>query len=98
LSLSAGGGYSRTTPDSGDLDTRISFDVTPSYTLSHTWMNSLSLGGTFGSGTRIDTRLTSSFPIWKICDASVSVIDAKYSGKDGKYNDVRLAAQLSKSW
>jgi len=101
LSLSASCGYSKseavmdTAPDN-----RLYFDVTPSYTLFEKWTNSLSLGGTFGSGTRIDARLTSSFPIWKICDASVSVIDAKYYGKgdEGDYNDLRLTAQLSKSW
>jgi hypothetical protein len=99
LSLSATCGYSKseavmdTAPDN-----RLYFDVTPSYTLFEKWTNSLSLGGTLGSGTRVDTRLTSSFPVWKICEASVSVIDAVYNGDDGKYNDLRLTAELSKSW
>jgi hypothetical protein len=98
LSLSASCGYSRSVAAATASDTRLYFDVTPSYTLFEKWTNSLSLGATFLSGTRIDTRLTSSFPIWKICDASVSVIDAAYNGDDGKYNDLRLTAQLSKSW
>ena len=101
LSLSASCGYSKSEAVMDTVpDNWLYFDVTPSYTLFERWTNSLSLGGTFGSGTRIDARLTSSFPIWKICDASVSVIDAKYYGKgdEGDYNDLRLTAQLSKSW
>ncbi len=98
LSLSASCGLSRSVAVGTDPDQRVYFDVTPSYTLFEKWTNSLSLGGTFGSGTRIDTRLTSSFPIWKICDGSVGISDAIYSGNDGKYNDLRLTAQLSKSW
>ncbi|MCX6841990.1 MAG: hypothetical protein NTX53_06915 [candidate division WOR-3 bacterium] len=98
LSLSASCGLSRSVAVGMDPDQRVYFDVTPSYTLFEKWTNSLSLGGTFGSGTRIDTRLTSSFPIWKICDASLGVSDAIYNGNDGKYNDLRLTAQLSKSW
>jgi hypothetical protein len=108
LSLSAACGYSKseaaidTAPDN-----RLYFDVSPSYTLFEKWTHSLSFGGTFcqgtgrlriGSATRIDTRYSTSFPIGKICDASVSVSDAMYKGDDGKYSDLRLTAQLSKSW
>jgi hypothetical protein len=98
LSLSASCGLSRSVAAGTDPDQRVYFDVSPSYTLFEKWTNSLSLGGTFDSGTRIDTRLTSSFPIWKICDASLGVSDAIYNGNDGSYNDLRLTAQLSKSW
>jgi len=100
LSLSASCGFSKSEAATDTApDNRLYFDVTPSYTLFERWTNSLSLGGTFGSGTRIDARLTSSFPIWKICDASVGISDAIYNGgADGDYNDLRLTAQLSKSW
>jgi hypothetical protein len=99
LSLSVGCGYSRSEAAMDTAsDSRLYFDLSPSYTLFQKWTNSLNVGGTFLSGRRIDARLTSSFPIWKICDASVSVIDALYNGDDGKYNDLRLTAQLSKSW
>ncbi len=99
LSLSATCGYSTSEAVTDTApDNRLYFDVTPSYTLFEKWTNSLSLGGTLGSGTRVDTRLTSSFPVWKICEASVSVINARYSGAEGKYNDLRLTTQLSKSW
>jgi hypothetical protein len=98
LSLSASCGYSRSVAAATEPDARLYFDVTPSYTLFEKWTNSLSLGGTFGSATRIDTRYTSSFPVWKICDASVSVIDAVYRGDDGKYNDLRLTSELRRSW
>jgi hypothetical protein len=99
LSLSATCGYSKSEAVTDTApDNRLYFDLAPSYTLFQKWTHSLSIGGTFGTARRIDTRYSSSFPIWKICDASVSVIDARYSGKDGKYNDLRLTAQLSKSW
>jgi len=99
LSLSASCGYSTSEAVMDTTsDNRIYFDISPSYTLFEKWTNSLSLGGTFGGARRIDARFTSSFPIWKICDASVGVSDAAYSGDDGKYNDLRLTAQLSKSW
>jgi len=108
LSLSASCGYSKseavmdTAPDN-----RLYFDLSPSYTLFEKWTHSLSFGGTFcqgtgrlriGSATRIDARYSTLFPIGKICDASVSVSDAVYRGNDGKYSDLRLTAQLSKSW
>jgi hypothetical protein len=99
LSLSASCGYSQSEAVTDTApDNRLYFDVTPSYTLFQKWTHSLSVGGTFGTARRIDTRYSSSFPIWKICDASVSVIDALYNGDDGKYNDLRLTAQLNKSW
>jgi hypothetical protein len=99
LSLSASCGYSRSEAvTAAEPDSRLYFDVSPSYTLFEKWSHSLSVGGTFGSATRIDMRYTSSFPVWKICDASVGVSDAMYNGDDGKYNDLRLTAQLSKSW
>ena len=98
LSLSASGGYSRSVATATEPDNRLYFDVTPSYTLFQKWTHSLSFGGTFGSAKRIDTRYSSSFPIWKICDGQVVVADAIYNGDDGKYNDLRLTAQLSKSW
>jgi len=99
LSLSATCGYSTSEAVTDTAsDNRLYFDVTPSYTLFENWTHSLSLGGTSGTARRIDTRYSSSFPVWRICDASVSVIDAVYSGDDGKYNELRLTAQLSKSW
>ncbi len=98
LSLSAGCGLSRSVAVGMDPDQRVYFDVTPSYTLFEKWTHSLSLGGTFGTDRRIDTRYSTSFPVWKICDASLGVADAVYNGDDGKYNDLRLTAELSKSW
>jgi hypothetical protein len=99
LSLSASCGYSRSEAvTAAEPDSRLYFDLSPSYTLYQKWTHGLSFGGTFGSATRIDTRYSTSFPIGKICDASVSVSDVMYNGDDGKYNDLRLTAQLSKSW
>jgi hypothetical protein len=98
LSFSAGAGYSRSVSAIAEPYTRLYFDVTPSYTFFEKWNNSLTLGGTFGSATRIDVRYSSSFPVWKICDGRVGISDAVYSGDDGKYNDLRLTAELSKSW
>jgi len=98
LSLSATCGLSRSTAVGMDPDQRVYFDVTPSYTLFGKWNHSLSLGGTFGTDRRIDTRYSTSFPVWKICDGRVGVSNAIYNGDDGKYNDLRLTAELSKSW
>jgi len=98
LSFSAGAGYSRSVATGTDPDTRVYADVTPSYTFFEKWSNSLTLGGTFGSATRIDLRYSSSFPVWKICDGRVGISDAIYSGDDGKYNDLRVTAELSRSW
>lgn len=97
LSLAASCGYSRSVAGTAP-DSRLYFDVTPSYTLFKSWRNSLTLGGTFGSGTRGDARFNSSFPIWKICDANLGANGVIYSGGDGKYNELRLTATLSKSW
>ena len=99
FSLSASCGYSKSEAVMDTVpDARFYLDVSPSYTLFQKWTHSLSVGGTFGTARRIDTRYSSSFPLWKICDASVSVSDAMYAGNDGKYSDLRLTAQLSKSW
>ena len=46
----------------------------------------------------IRDRYSTSFPVWKICDASLGMADAMYNGHDGKYNDLRLTAELSRSW
>ncbi len=98
LSLSATCGYSRSTAMLAEPDNRLYVDLSPSYTLFEKWTHSLAVGGTFGTARRIDTRYTSSFPVWKICDGKVGVSNAIYSGDDGKYNDLRLTAELSKSW
>ncbi len=98
LSLFLSGGYSRSVSASAKPDERIYFDLTPSYTLFQVWRNSLTLGATFGTATRYDTRLTSSFPVWKIADARLGFADAIYQGDDGSYNDLRLTAELAKSW
>jgi hypothetical protein len=98
LSLSATCGLSRSVAAGMDPDQRVYLDVTPSYTLLEKWTHSLSLGGTFGTATKIDARYSSSFPVWKMCDGRVGFADAIYKGNDGKYNDLRLTAELSKSW
>ncbi len=97
LSVSASSGFGQTAY-SEETDRTVYFDVSPSYTLFESWTNSLTLGGSFGGGTRYDVRLNSSFPVWKICDARLGVADAVYHGTDGKYNDLRLTAELSRSW
>jgi hypothetical protein len=97
LTLSAGAGYSHSVSATA-TDASIRCDLTPSYTAFKVWRNSLTLGGSFGTGTRYDVRLNSSVPVWKICDASVGVSEAIYSGDDGSYTDFRLTGQLSKSW
>ena len=98
LSFSVSAGYSRSTSVMAESDTRIYCDVAPSYTLFQKWNHSLSLGGTLGTATRTDVRYTTSFPVWKICDGRFDVSNAIYSGDDGRYNDMRLTAQLSKNW
>jgi len=99
LSLAASCGYTRSvTAGVTAPDARLYFDVTPSYTVFKTWRHSLSLGGTFGSSRRLDTRYNSSFPIWKLCDGTVGVSNVIYHGNDGSYNDFHLTAELSRSW
>ena len=100
LSLSATCGYSRSVPEAtpDSADTRLYFDVSPSYTLFEKWTHSLSLGGTFDDARRIDVRYSTSFPVWKICDGSAGISDGIYSGDDGKYSDLRLTAELNNSW
>jgi hypothetical protein len=99
LSLSASCGYSQSEAATDTApDNRFYFDLTPSYTVFQKWTHSLSVGGTFGTARRIETRYSSSFPVWRLCDASVGISDAIYKGDDGKYNDLRLTAELSKSW
>jgi hypothetical protein len=99
LSLSAGVGYTQTAyADTTATDRTVFMDVSPSYTLFDVWSNSLTLGGSFGSGTRFDIRLNSSVPAWSICDVSVGVEEVIYSGSDGNYNEFRLNAALSRNW
>ena len=98
LSLSAGTGYSRSVSSGAEPDTRLYFDVIPSYTAFEVWTNSLNLGASLGSNTRLDAGFSSSFPAWKICDARLGVSYAAYSGTDGKYNDLYLTAELTRSW
>ncbi|MFO7675383.1 MAG: hypothetical protein R6X12_03595 [bacterium] len=98
LSLSAGVGWARTDVADETPDTRVCLDFSPSYTLFEKWHNSLFLGATLGSGTRIDARLSSSFPLGRICDARLGLADAVYRGADGRYNDLRLTAELSRGW
>jgi hypothetical protein len=98
LSVSATGGYGRSVAARSEPDSRLYVSLTPSYTLFEKWTHSLSLGGTFGSATRVDIRYSTAFPVWKICDGRVGIADAVYSGDDGSYNDLRLTAELSRSW
>lgn len=98
LSVSAGAGYARSVSAAASPDSRLYCDLTPSYTLFERWNNSLSLGGSFGTATRVDVRYSSSFPVWKICDARVGVSDAVYRGEDGRYSELRLTVGLARHW
>jgi hypothetical protein len=97
LSVSASLCWSRTAyPDSAE--TTVSAGVAPAYTFFGKWSNALSLDGTFGRReTRYDLRLSSSVPIGRIADASAGVDYGIYRG-DRPYTDLRLSAELSKSW
>jgi hypothetical protein len=97
LALSASAGYSRSV-SAGTKDNLVSFSVAPSYTLLGSWTNTLAIGGSVGSSTRIDASLSSSFPVWKLCEGRVGITDVVYRGSDGTYNDLRLTAELSRSW
>jgi len=98
LSVSISGDLNQSTRPS-ETNRIVSFTVSPSYTAFGTWNNSLVLSGSFESGTkRFDTRLNSSFPIWKIADANISVERNFYRGSDGSYNEFRLVSSLSRSW
>ena len=98
LSLSATCGYSRSTATLAEPDNRFYVDLSPSYTLLEMWTHSLSVGATFDDAQRIDVRYSTSFPVWRICEARAGISNGIYSGDDGKYNDLRLTAELSKSW
>jgi hypothetical protein len=98
LGLSASCGYSRSVTHAV-ADSRLSLDVTPSYTAFTVWRNSLSLGGTFIGSTRVDIRYSSSFPIGKICDATIGAAGTTYQGNDGRYyNEISLTGEIRKSW
>ncbi|OYD15809.1 hypothetical protein CH330_04705 [candidate division WOR-3 bacterium JGI_Cruoil_03_51_56] len=97
LSVSASSGFGQTVY-SEETDRTVYFDVSPSYTLFESWTNSLTLGGSFGGGTRYDVRLNLSFPVWRVCNASFGLEECIYSGSDGKYNEFRLTGNLSKNW
>jgi hypothetical protein len=111
LSLSAGFGFGQQNyPDTtGDrIEKNFSADLTPSYTLFGVWTNSLSLDwASDADGSSYDIRLSSSFPIWRIADASVGIEQSFFRGTDGlgsgsaensSYDDLKLSAGLSKSW
>lgn len=98
LTLSGGVGWSRTDVADEAPDTRLYFDVTPSCTPFGNWSNSLPLGATYGFGTRLDARLGSSFPLGRACDVRLGIADADYSGTAGRYNDLRLTAELRRAW
>jgi len=105
LSLSVGFGFGQQNyPDStGDrIETNYFVDVSPSYTLFGVWSNSLTLGwASDAGGNSYDIRMSSSFPIWKIADASVGIEQTFFRGTDSlssSYDDLKLTAGLSKSW
>ncbi|MEO0074038.1 MAG: hypothetical protein ABIK43_05205 [candidate division WOR-3 bacterium] len=79
-------------------DRQLSLDLSSSYTLFQKWDNSPSLGAGFGNGSRFDIRIGSSFPLGRICRASLTVADGIYNGTYGAYNDLRLGASLNSSW
>ena len=98
LSVSASLGWSRTAYAADSAETAVSAGVAPAYTFFGKWSNSLSLDGTFGrSETRYDFRLSSSVPLGRIADASAGVDYGIYRG-ERPYTDLRLSAQLNKSW
>jgi len=77
----------------------ISMNIGPSYTLLNSWTNGLSLNGSFEKGNRrIDIGLNSTFPVWKIADASVSIGRNIYRGADGGYQEWCLSGGLTKGW
>jgi hypothetical protein len=98
LSISANVGLCRTAY-ADSATNLVSFGLTPSYTAFGSWNNSLSLTGSFQpGGKRLDAGLNSSFPIWKICDASASVTHSAYGGGEGSYRQWRLSGSLTRGW
>jgi len=98
LSVSVSGDLNQSTCPA-EISRIISFAVSPSYTVFASWNNSLTLNASFENGIkRYDTRLNSSFPVWKIADASVGVERNYYRGSDGSYNEFRLISELNRSW
>lgn len=77
----------------------ITTSLSPSYTLFNSWTNGLFLSGSFEKANRrIDIGLNSSFPVWKIADASISLGRNIYRGQDGGYQEWRLSGNLTKGW
>ncbi len=98
LSVSAGIGLSRTGYSDSAMN-MVSLNLSPSYTLINSWTNGLSLTGSFEKGgRRVDLGMNSSFPVWKIADANLSVGRNIYQGSDGNYQEWCLTGSLSKSW
>jgi hypothetical protein len=100
LTIGTGVGVSRTTyQDTTPAEGTFYFDVSPGYTLFERWNNTLTLGGSFErQGKRYDGRVSSAFPVWKICDGNVGLGYGIYRGDNGRYNEFRLTASLSRSW
>jgi hypothetical protein len=98
LSVSISSGLNQSTYPTETSQT-VSVIVSPSYTMFGSWNNSLTIGGSFqDNNKRYDTRLNSSFPVWKICNGNVGVERNFYRGDDGKYNEFRLTSSLNRSW
>jgi len=100
LTIGTGLGFSRTNyQDTTPAEVTFYVDVSPGYTLFERWNNTLTLGGSFErQGKRYDGRLSSGFPVWKICDGNVGLGYGIYRGDNGRYNEFRLTASLSRSW
>ncbi len=98
LSASANFGLARTAFSDSATNT-FALGLSPSYTLFGGWVNGLSLTGSFeGKNKRVDIGFNSSFPVWKLADANLSLERSIYQGTEENYRAWYLTGTLSKSW
>ncbi|MBM3323128.1 hypothetical protein FJY69_06600 [candidate division WOR-3 bacterium] len=106
--LGLGCGLSRTTyQDTTPTDGTFYVEASPGYTMFDRWNNAVTVGGSFErQGSRYDTRYSTGFPVWKICDGNASLGYSMYRGapdpndnnERDEHNEFRLTAGLSRSW
>ncbi len=98
LSLTFNIGYSHSAYSDSSVNL-IATSLSPSYTLFNSWTSGLFLSGSFEKANRrLDVGLNSSFPVWRIADATISLGRSIYRGQDGGYQEWRLAGGLTKGW
>ncbi|UCG42600.1 MAG: hypothetical protein JSU73_12175 [candidate division WOR-3 bacterium] len=96
LAVSAGYGWQKT---GGDFRPRYQASVSPSCTAFRVWKNTLTYRlQTETGGANHTVGLVTTFPVWKLADANLSVKQKFSRDENGSLHELKLGGGLSTSW